>query len=88
MLIKIPLLIALIYAFIQTSNVMLCSLIWGAAVLVLGALFGGLDLWLLAGAGISFLLAFGFFSLLEYLEGSKWWWPAMFVGLAAMILVA
>ncbi|WP_250458467.1 hypothetical protein [Microbulbifer litoralis] len=88
MLVKIPLLIALVYAFIQTGNVMLCSLIWGAAVLILGGIFGGFSLWLLAASGISFLLAFGFFSLLDYLEGSKWWWPAMFVGLAVMILVA
>lgn len=88
MLIKIPLIIALVYAFVQTGNAMLCALIWGAAVFILGALFGGLDLWLLVGSGISFLLAFGFFSLLEYLEGSKWWWPALFAGVIAMLLVA
>lgn len=88
MLIKIPLLVALIYAFIQTSNVMLCALLWGTAVLILGAIFSGLDIWLLAASGVSFLLAFGFFSLLEYLEGSNWWWLAMFAGLAVMIVIA
>ncbi|WP_346837100.1 hypothetical protein [Microbulbifer sp. SAOS-129_SWC] len=86
MFIKIPLLAALIAALIQTGNPLVCAAIWAAAVLIFGVIGGGIGWWLLLASGLAFLLALGYFSLLDYLEGSNWWWPALIGGFVVVIL--
>ena len=87
-LIRIPLVIGLMYLFIHTKNAILCASIWGALILVLAILLNSGFSWIILVVGvISFLVALGVFALLDYLEGSPWWWPAMIGGLAVLMLI-
>jgi len=88
MLIRIPLVIGLMYLFIHTKNPILCAAIWGIAAFVLAVIINSGFSWIILFAGIiSFLVALGIFALMDYLEGSPWWWPTMIVGLAVLMLV-
>lgn len=88
MLIKIPFVIGLMYLFIHTKNAILCAAIWGIATFVLAIIINSGFSWLILFAGvISFLVAMGIFALLDYLEGSAWWWPTMIVGLAVLMVI-
>lgn len=88
MLIKIPFIIGLMYLFIHTKNPILCASIWGIAAFVLATIINSGFSWIIFFAAIiSFLVALGIFALMDYLEGSPWWWPAMILGLAVLMLV-
>ena len=88
MLFRIPLVIGLMGLFIHTKNAILCASIWGALIFVLAIILHSSFSWDILLVGIaSFLIALGVFALLDYLEGSAWWWPAMAGGLAALILL-
>lgn len=86
--IRIPFIIGLMYLFIHTKNAILCAAIWGIATFVLAMLLHSGFSWgiLLVGV-ISFLIAMGIFALLDHLDGTAWWWPIMFVGLAVLIVI-
>ena len=89
MLIKIPLIIGLMYLFINTQKPLFCASVWGIAILILGALFSGGFSWvLILNAGLSFLLALGVFALLDYLGEGLWWWVAFVVGIAVLLFIA
>ena len=69
-------------------NALLCACVWGVLIFVLGAVVtGGLGLDLIIGVILSFFIALGCFSLLEYLEGNPWWWPAMVGGMVVLALI-
>jgi hypothetical protein len=88
LLIKVPLLVGCLMLLINTKNALLCAAVWGVAVLVLAVLFStAFHLGVLLWGGISFLVALGYFSLLNYLEGKGWWWVAMPVGIIVLMLV-
>lgn len=89
MLFKIPLIIGLMYLYINTEKPLLCASIWGIATLFLAALFdGGFSWLLLLNAGVSFLLALGVFALLDYLVKGLWWWMAFILGIAVLLFIA
>ncbi len=87
MLVKVPLILVLLYVYIQSNSALLCASIWGVVIFVFGVLLGGgLSLPLFMGTGISFLIAMGYFSLLDYLDG-VWWWTTMILGMGLLILI-
>lgn len=64
---------------------MVCAAVWAAVMFLLTLALGApLGIGLIAGVGVSALLCLGYFSLLDYLEGNAWWWPAMIIGLALL----
>ena len=87
LLIAGPLLVVLLMIHQQTSNTLLCAALWAIAAFVMSLIFGGeaVILDLVVGAA-SFLLALGFFALLEKLEDTGWWWVAMPAG--GLVLIA
>lgn len=88
MIIKLPILIGLMYLYVQTGRTMLCAVLLAIMALLFGSLFSGsFSLMILLNAGITFLIGFGYFSLLDYLEGSGWWWLAMPAGMVALLLL-
>ena len=88
MIFKIPILIGLLYLFIQNNNALLCASIYGGLVFLLSALVSsslGFNVFL--GSGISFLVAMGYFSLLDYFDGEVWWWPSMILGMLLLLYI-
>ena len=88
LLIKVPLLVGCLMLLINTKNALLCAAVWGIAVLVLDVLVStefhvGVLLW----GALSFLVALGYFSLLNYLDGKGWWWVAMPAGIVVLMVV-
>ena len=88
LLIKVPLLVGCLMLLINTKNALLCAAVWGIAVLVLDVLVStefhvGVLLW----GALSFLVALGYFSLLNYLDAKGWWWVAMPAGIVVLMVV-
>ena len=85
-LITVPMLIGLVLLLDRTSSALLCAAIWAAGVFLM-SLFVATDfgLRMIVMAAVAFLMALGYFALLDYLRGKGWWWVAMPVG--GMILI-
>ena len=87
-LIKIPLLVACLTLLINTKNALLCAAIWAIVSLVFAVLFStAFHFSVLLWGGVSFLIALGYFSLLNFLDGKGSWWVAMPVGILVLMFV-
>ena len=89
LLIAGPLLVVLLMIHQQTANTLLCAVLWAIAAFLMSLIFSSSSvvLDLVVGAA-SFLIALGFFALLEKLEDTGWWWIAMPVGGILLLAVA
>ena len=88
MLLKIPLLLGLVFLFFRTKNSILCASIWGVVLLIFGVLLNeAVNVGILVSAVLLFLLAFGYFALLEVTENTLWWWLVLLGGGAALVFV-
>jgi len=89
LLIALPVLVGLVLLFDRTSNAFLCAAIWAATVLLM-SLFSvtefGLRLVLVS--AVAFLMALGYFVLLDYLREKGWWWVAAPVGALVLLGLA
>ena len=89
MLFKIPVLIALIFLHNHIKNALACALAWGGFLLVFGLIQEGIDIWVIIYSAISFLLAIGFFALLDYFQDDLVYWLCSLVfGTVVLILLA
>jgi hypothetical protein len=88
MLIKIPILLAVGYLWINTQNSILTASVWGVAILLFGLILNGVSFGVFLGAGISFLICFGILALLEYLEGSGFQWFVGVIGVGVLVFIA
>ena len=87
MLLTVPILVGILYLYIETENSILCASIWGILTFFLGAIFHGFGLDLFLGSCLSFLIALGVFSLLNYVKGI-WWWLAAIGGIFVLLFIA
>ena len=88
LIIKLPLLVGLLLLLTRTESPLLTAGIWAGALTLMAILFStSFDVIVLLWGAAAFLLALGYFALLQYLEQkSVWWWVVMAVG--AVILIA
>ena len=87
-LIKVPLLVGCLMLLINTKNAVLCAAVWAIPWLVLSVLVStSFHIGALFWGGISFLVALGYFSLLNYLDGKGWWWVAMPAGILVLMYI-
>lgn len=85
-LIVLPLMVGLILLLERTRNPFLCAGIWAGTLTAIQILFStAFDAKVFLFTGGWFLLALGYFALLEYVKGKPIWWVVMPVG--ALILV-
>ena len=87
MILKAPLLVVLLYLHEETKNSLACAMVWGGCVFLISLVLEGFDAWLIPGVGISFMLAMGYFALLEYLDGSIAWWLVLLPGAFVLIML-
>lgn len=87
MLLKIPLLIAIVALWIRTENAVLSASIWGGAIFVISLLMHGLSIPVVLGSLLSFVVCFGVLALYEYLGESHLRWAAAAVGAILLLFV-
>lgn len=75
------------YLYFETREILWSASMIGGAKLLLSLIFSGISIWSVLAPAISFLLAFGYYSLLEQSEDSDWFWPAAIAGGIVVILV-
>jgi len=87
MLFKLPLVVGLIFLLTQTNDPLLCAGIWAAATLFMSVMFSvSFTIFALLWAAAAFLLALGYFALLDHLDTKGWWWVVMPFGAVVLIV--
>jgi phosphatidylglycerophosphate synthase len=87
MLLKIPILIAVGYLWINSQNSILAASAWGITLFLFGLMISGFSFALIIGSFISFFICFGVFALLDYLDGSGYQWLFGLVGITLLLLI-
>ncbi|UTW47060.1 hypothetical protein [Bacterioplanoides sp. SCSIO 12839] len=88
MILKILLIMAVMSYYTTTSKAFNAAIFWGVATLLLSLIFHGFSIGVILGSGLSFLIALGVFKLLEYAEGSGYYWPAYIGGIFVLVAVS
>lgn len=88
MLLKVVLLVAVMSYFINSGSAKNAAIFWGVATLLGGLIFQGFEVEIILWSGISFAVAYAIFYVLERLDGSAWYWPTFFCGIAGLLLLA
>jgi uncharacterized membrane protein len=87
LLIKMPLLIGLLLLLTRIENPLVCAGIWAGTLTAMAILFStSFNFIVLLWGAAAFLLALGYFALLQHLEEKRGWWAVMAVG--AVVLIA
>ncbi len=87
MILQVFFLATLIRGHVMATNPLLYAVLWMLFVFVF-SLFGTASFFaILFISFVHFLLAFGYFQLLEYLDNSSWWWLLMPFGAVVLILL-
>ncbi len=87
MLAKVMILIGVMHFYINSGKAMSSALLWGGALFLSGLLIVGFNAAVFFGSMISFVLALGVFTLLNYLDGNALYWPVFFFSIALLMLI-
>ncbi len=79
-MIFIVFLFAGIWVYIQFDDSIWATWLVVGLTFLTSLIINGFSIALLFGTALIGLLVFGYFSLLDYLYRSKWYWPAMILG--------
>ena len=88
MIIKVMLLIAVMSYYHNANKAMNAALLWGGLTLLLGLAFEGFIAAVFLWSAVSFVIALGIFTLLDYLDGNALYWPALIVGIFGLVFIA
>ena len=88
MFFKLPILVGLLYYHAQSQDSLKCANIWGVAILIIAIIQSGFEFFVFLNVGVLYLLALGYFTLLEYIDSNiPLWVIAMMFGAAVLLLV-
>ncbi len=87
MILKVFILIAVMSYYHNSQSAINAASMWGGLLLVFGLLFEGFDTFMFVWVGVSFLVALGVFTLLDHLDGSGFYWPALAAGIGVLVVL-
>lgn len=88
MLIKLPILMALIYYHTQSEDSLKCANIWVVLMLILALVQGASGFYVIVWLVVTYFVALGYFSLLEFLgDRIIAWWFSTLIGAILMLVL-
>ncbi len=88
MILKIFMLLVVMSYYHNYNKAMNAALLWGGMTLLFGLMFDGFELEIILWSVVSFVVALGIFTLLDYLDGKAIYWPALIAGIVGLVFLA
>lgn len=88
MIVKVFMLVAVMYYFINNGDPKKAAIFWTALSAIAALIFEGLSLEAVLWVGLAFVVSYTVFWVISYSEGSAWHWLSYLGGMAALFLFA